>query len=64
MKTIKQISGEMLPDLAILFQELSGNTTNISKMTENFEWIQKNEDYILLGAFRDQALVGSLGNSQ
>lgn len=60
MITIKQISGEMLPDLALLFQELSGNSTNISKMAENFEWMQQNPEYILLGAFSDQALVGSL----
>ena len=57
---IKPVTVEVLPQLALLFEELSGNQTNIAKMAENFEWMQLNDDYILLGAFLDQKLVGSL----
>jgi GNAT superfamily N-acetyltransferase len=60
MIEIKRIARTELPDLSRLFEELSGKPGCSKKMAENFEWIANNEDYILLGAFLDGKLAGSL----
>ncbi len=49
-----------LPDLSLLFEELSGKKSDIDKMVNNFKWMEKNEDYFVLGAKYNGKLVGSL----
>jgi GNAT superfamily N-acetyltransferase len=61
MITIEGITYEDLDDLANLYEELLGRKTNLSKFNENFDWINSNKDYILIGAKDDNGnLVGSL----
>jgi len=59
--TIEKINSDDLIELSDLYEELSGNKTNIEKMKENYDWINTNPDYILIGAKDDNKnLVGSL----
>lgn len=61
MVTIEKIHSEDLLELSNLYKELSGNKTNMEKMKENYDWINTNQDYILIGAKDDNKnLVGSL----
>jgi len=60
MIDIVRIKRNDLADLALLFEELSGKRTDINKMHQNFELIEKNENYYVLGAKCDGKLVGSL----
>ena len=60
MIEIKRIESNDLKDLSLLFEELSGKKTAFDMMVKNFEWIGKNEDYIVLGAKYNGKLVGSL----
>jgi GNAT superfamily N-acetyltransferase len=60
MIEIKRIEKNDLNDLSLLFEELSGKKTDFEIMIKNFEWINKNEDYIVLGAHYNGKLVGSL----
>jgi predicted N-acetyltransferase YhbS len=46
--------------LAALLAELAGKPTNKESMLNNFEWMEKNGDYYVLGAKRDQKLAGSI----
>lgn len=57
---LRPIGGEDLDELAGLFQELTGESTDRIKMAENFRRMQANPDYILLGAQDGNELVGSL----
>jgi GNAT superfamily N-acetyltransferase len=58
--TLKHISFDDLSDLSELYNELIGKKTNYTKLINVFERIQTNENYIILGAFNDDKLVGSL----
>jgi len=60
MLKIDKISVYDLPELAVLFKELSGNDQFIEKMEKSFSFIEKNENYILLGARINDRLAGSL----
>jgi ribosomal protein S18 acetylase RimI-like enzyme len=60
MITIKPIGRDDLTDLAALLAELAGKPTNKESMLNNFEWMEKNGDYYVLGAKRDQRLAGSI----
>ena len=60
MITIKPIGRDDLTDLAALMAELAGKPTNKESMLNNFEWMEKNGDYYVLGAKRDQRLAGSI----
>lgn len=60
MIEVKRIEKNELKGLSLLLEELSGKKTNFEIMVKNFEWINKNEDYILLGAHYNGKLVGSL----
>lgn len=60
MVEIKRIDRNDLKDLSGLFEELSGKKTDIEMMEKSFEWIDQNEDYIVLGATYNGKLVGSL----
>jgi len=55
----KIVEGDLI-DLSELLEELSGNKTDIAKMTQNFRMMTENKDYILLGAKEDNVLAGSL----
>lgn len=61
MTTIDFVKKGDLAELALLYEELGVAASNLKKMTENFDWMQTNSDYFLLGA-RDvnNKLVGSL----
>lgn len=60
MIEIKRIESNDLKDLSLLFEELSGKKTDFEIMVKSFELINRNEDYIVLGANYDGKLVGSL----
>lgn len=60
MPEIKKNVKNDLKDLSLLFEELSDHKSNFELMAKNFEWIERNEDYILLGAKYNGKLVGSL----
>lgn len=60
MLEIKRIERNDLKDLSLLFEELSDKKTDFEIMAKNFEWINNNEDYIVLGAKYNGNLVGSL----
>ncbi|GGH27322.1 GNAT family N-acetyltransferase [Paenibacillus segetis] len=60
MITLKQISFDDLPDLCELYDELMGIKTNYKNLVHVYETIQTNENYIVLGAYNDDKLVGSL----
>lgn len=58
--TIKNITFDDLTDLSELYEELMGMKTNYTNMVKVYEKIQTNENYIILGAFNDEKLVGSI----
>ena len=60
MIEIKPITHIDLTTLAELLAELSGLPTQWERMQANFQWISANPDYLLLGAYLDGRLVGSL----
>ena len=60
MVEISKIVKSDLQELSSLFFELTGENTDFAKMNSNYEWIDENENYILLGARNDGKLVGSL----
>lgn len=60
MISIEDITVSDFEELSLLLEELSGIETNEEKMLENFEWIESNKDYILLGAKYKNELVGTL----
>lgn len=61
MISIKEITKDELDDLANLYEELLERKTNLQKFNENFDWMNSNKDYVLVGAKDDNGnLVGSL----
>ncbi|SYX82992.1 GNAT family N-acetyltransferase [Paenibacillus alvei] len=60
MITIRSIKENELLALSQLYQELMGLQTNQSKLEQVYRTIQHNEQYIILGAFDEEQLVGSL----
>jgi len=60
MININRVGRNDLPELAVLFRELTGNEQNVLKLEENFIRIEQNDDYIILGAYIDGELAGSL----
>jgi GNAT superfamily N-acetyltransferase len=59
--TIDKINLDDLLELSNLYEELSENKTNMEKMKENYDWIDANSDYMLIGAKdENNNLVGSL----
>ncbi|WP_242975822.1 hypothetical protein [Desulfosporosinus sp. FKB] len=49
-----------LESLAQLYEELSGEETDINKMKENFKVMDSNPDYVILVAKDDNLVVGSV----
>lgn len=60
MITIRSIKENELLALSQLYQELMGQQTNQTKLEQVYRTIQHNEQYIILGAFDEEHLVGSL----
>ncbi len=60
MVTIKEIEFESLGALNKLYDELIGHPTNPQKLEAAFRSIQADSRYILLGAFVDGELLGSM----
>jgi len=59
MVTVKEIEADDLPALSELYTELINKTTDISKQAV-YEQIKSNNHYILLGAFMNGELMGSV----
>ena len=61
MYTVKKILEKDLPDLASLYDDLSGATTNKHKMKRVFNQLINNSHYFLLGAYDSgNKLVGTI----
>ena len=60
MVTVKEIEADDLPALSELYTELINKTTDISKLQAVYEQIKSNNHYILLGAFMNGELMGSV----
>ncbi|MNM81194.1 putative acetyltransferase [compost metagenome] len=57
---LKQIKNEDLRGLCDLYDDLIGRKTNYQKLLEAFEKISSSDNYYILGAFKDNELVGSV----
>lgn len=60
MVKIKAIETDDLNSLAELYYDLSGIPSNLKIMNEKFHKMQIDPDYLLLGAKKDNVLIGSL----
>jgi GNAT superfamily N-acetyltransferase len=61
MVSINKISANDLENLADLYKELLYVEANLEKMKNTFQWIDSNDNYILLGAKdNNNNLVGSI----
>ncbi|WP_339315734.1 GNAT family N-acetyltransferase [Paenibacillus sp. FSL R10-2734] len=60
MIVIKEIELESLTELGELYQELMNQPSNPNKLEQVFKVIKADSRYILLGAFVDGELMGSL----
>ncbi|MNZ90579.1 putative acetyltransferase [compost metagenome] len=60
MVVIKEIELESLHELGDLYQELMNHPSDLNKMEQVFKVIKTDRRYILLGAFVDGELMGSL----
>lgn len=60
MTEIHRITESDLPRLAVLLEQLSEETSDSVKMNESYRKIAGDDGYILIGAFVDGVLAGSL----
>ncbi|OME06859.1 GNAT family N-acetyltransferase [Paenibacillus sp. FSL E2-0202] len=60
MVVIKEIEMESLPELGNLYQELMNKPSDLNKLEEVFKVVKADNRYILLGAFVEGELLGSL----
>ena len=60
MVTIKEMESDSLVALSDLYAELINKSTDINKLEEVFKIIKADSHYILLGAYRDEELLGSV----
>lgn len=60
MVYIEQIEMKHLPQLAELYEELIGVSTNLVKMEETYQTLLEDKSYYVLGAFYENELAGSL----
>lgn len=60
MVYIEQIEMKHLPQLAELYEELIGISTNLAKMEETYQTLLEDKSYYVLGAFYENELAGSL----
>lgn len=60
MITLKTVAESDLKDLAGLYEELTGTGTNQQALAQTYAHIAKTDSYILLGAYKDHTLAGTL----
>ncbi len=60
MISIKPVNSGHLSSLGQLYDELMGTMTNSDKLMQTYQSIANNENYVILGAFNQDELVGSL----
>ncbi|AIQ52219.1 GNAT family N-acetyltransferase [Paenibacillus sp. FSL R7-0331] len=60
MVTIKEIETDSLAELNELYRELTGELTDPARLKETFASVKADSRYILLGAYVDGELLGSL----
>ncbi|KGE16557.1 GNAT family N-acetyltransferase [Paenibacillus wynnii] len=60
MVTVKEMESESLPALSELYTELINKSTDFSKLEAVFKSIKEDSRYILLGAFIEGELLGSV----
>ncbi|SDW10475.1 GNAT family N-acetyltransferase [Paenibacillus sp. PDC88] len=60
MVHIEQLQMKHLPQLAELYKELIGVSTNLAKMEETYQTLLEDKSYCVLGAFYEHELAGSL----
>ncbi|WP_340395466.1 GNAT family N-acetyltransferase [Paenibacillus sp. FSL E2-0177] len=60
MVVIKEIEMESLSELGNLYQELMNKPSDLNKLEEVFKVVKADNRYILLGAFVEGELLGSL----
>lgn len=60
MVVIKEIESESLHELGGLYQELMNQPSDFKKLEETFKLVKADQRYILLGAFVEGELLGSL----
>ncbi|AIQ46675.1 hypothetical protein R70723_12940 [Paenibacillus sp. FSL R7-0273] len=60
MVTIREIEADSLTELIELYRELTGEPTDPARLAEAFASIKADSRYILLGAYVDGELMGSL----
>jgi len=58
--TLQTAAVDDLESLAKLYEELSGEETDLYKMKENFKLMESNPNYIVLTAKEDNLVVGSV----
>ena len=60
MLTLEKATVDDLESLAQLYEELSGEETDLFEMKENFKLMESNPNYIVLTAKEDNLVVGSV----
>lgn len=60
MITIKPVEPEQLAELSLLYEELVGVKTNLTKLERVYRSVQASGGYTILCAYLDGVLVGSL----
>ncbi|NEZ45422.1 GNAT family N-acetyltransferase [Paenibacillus alvei] len=60
MLVIRPITQDELPALSQLYTELMGSQTNMAKLEQVYRKIQHDDQYIILGAFHEGQLAGTL----
>jgi GNAT superfamily N-acetyltransferase len=60
MLTVQKLTQSDLPELAVLYQELMDEATNLKAMSATFQWMEDNPAYTVLVAKLGGTLVGSL----
>jgi GNAT superfamily N-acetyltransferase len=60
MLTVQKLTQSDLPELAVLYQELMGEPTNLEAMSATFQRMEANPAYLVLVAKLNGVVVGSL----
>jgi GNAT superfamily N-acetyltransferase len=60
MITVQKLTITDLPELAVFYQELMSQPTDLTAMTRTFHWMENNPAYLILAAKLDRVLAGSL----
>lgn len=60
MLTVQDARAEDLESLAQLYEELSGQETDLCQMKESFKLMESNPNYVVLTAKENNLVVGSV----